>query len=90
MKKSLTLCVLMSVFLLGCATGPTDPQLKPIPMDPVNPPQLPALDKVPLGPTFTDRMELFLSGKLPEQISYDLLLVPAIQPGIKPRKPLAQ
>jgi hypothetical protein len=45
----------------GCASAPSAPPSLPPP---------PA--KAPLGPAFIERMESFLSGKLPEPIDYAL------------------
>ena len=61
--------LLASVMLLltACASAPSVQ-----PMPPVAPPRLPSLDPVPkdvLETSFTDRMLLFLSGKLPDPIS---------------------
>jgi hypothetical protein len=77
------LALLASVMLLltACASAPTAQ-----PMPPVKPPRLPSLDPVPqavLESSFTDRMLLFLSGKLPEPISSESSL-PSAKPDTKP------
>lgn len=60
-RYAISMCASVSL-LAGCATAPT---AQPMPQRV----QLPALDQVApdvLEPSFTDRMESFLSGKLPE------------------------
>jgi len=70
-NKLLLLIAVLPLLLLGCATVPTDP-LPPTCPKGTN---LPTLEKVPadvLELDFTDRMESFLSGNLPEPTSYEL------------------
>lgn len=65
--RSATLALALLPWLTACATA----KIAPPPMR-VECPRPPALDRLPedaLVPTFTDRMESFLSGKLPEQTS---------------------
>ena len=52
-------------------------------------PQIPELDQQPAAqvPSFTDRMQSFLQGKLPEQTDYSLTSNSAKLPTIKPERP---
>lgn len=66
MRKSLACLLLLSVLVSSCATAPTEcPRL----------PAKPVLGQP--GPSFLDRTQSFLSGKLPEPISYELTSKPA-------------
>jgi len=69
---SLLLSTLLSA---GCATVPPVAQTCP------KLPEPPA--RVPLGPSFQERMDAFLQGKLPEPISYELRS-PSAKGGLKP------
>lgn len=57
--------LILLMTLSGCATAPMSQQPCPVVQQP--PPPAP----VPLGPSFTDRMRIFLSGNLPEQKNSD-------------------
>lgn len=71
MRKSLVFLLPLSVLAASCATAPSAcPRL----------PAKPVLGQP--GPSFLGRMESFLSGKLPEPISYELTSKPA-QDGLK-------
>ena len=60
------LLLLATPLFVSCATAPTEcPRLPP-------PPAL-----APAGPSFQDRMASFLSGRVPEPISYGLTSKPA-------------
>lgn len=77
MRKFTALILSATSLLASCATAPSDP----------NPPtvvtvcpRLPDLEEVSpdaLEPSFTKRMESFLSGSLPEPIDYGLHSNPA-------------
>ena len=65
--KFLNLLFSVMLLLTACANVPSAQ-----PMPPVAPPRLPSLDMAPkdvLEASFTDRMLIFLSGKLPAPIS---------------------
>ena len=65
-KKSLTaFALLWPALLSSCATAPTVPQPVPCPV----PPALSPMPSAVTEASFTDRMLLFLSGKLPDLIS---------------------
>lgn len=68
---------------MGCATAPSVPP----PLTPC--PQLPALSSLPphvLEPSFIDRMQNFLHGKLSEPISYELPSKNVRLPTMRPEK----
>ena len=71
----------MSLLLAGCQTVPTAPKILEVC------PKIPMLElSLPtdaLERPFFDRMQSFLSGRLPEQISYELHSNPASQPTIR-------
>lgn len=72
MKPALLL-LLLPALLASCATAPN---VQPVVQCPrVEPVKWPAQ-----VPSFTDRMQLFLSGKVPQPISYELTL-PTAKPG---------
>jgi hypothetical protein len=62
--RSTVFAALLLIALPGCRTAPiASPPVQ------VEPPRKPPLVKVPLGPSFRDRMQSFLTGKLPEPTS---------------------
>lgn len=62
--KSPAFALTLLLLLPGCRTAPiASPPVQ------VEPPRKPPLAKVPLGPSFRDQMQSFLTGKLPEQTS---------------------
>lgn len=67
MLRLQNLTLILPMLLAGCATAPSV-LVKAIC------PQIPELDQVPAAqvPSFTDRMQQLLSGKLPEQTDYSL------------------
>ena len=60
-KPRAVLALASLMILSACASDPSACQ-----------PPMPKPAPVPVGPSFQDRMRLFLSGKLPEPISYEL------------------
>lgn len=63
--KSLAYALTALLLLPGCSPAPiVSPPVQ------VECPRPPPLARVPLGPSFQDRMEDFLRGKLPEQTSF--------------------
>lgn len=69
MRKTLNCAVLalaLPLLLVSCAAAPSVCPSPPLPPAPV-----------PLGPSFQDRMQLFLSGKLPAQTNSGPTLPPA-------------
>ena len=64
--------------LTGCATAPTHQPVT------VTCPRVPSVAWAAPEPDFIDRMQDFLSGRLPEPISYELILPNAAQSTTKP------
>lgn len=81
MRTLPALMLTLPLLLLGCKTAPTV-QAMPIC------PRIPALDQTPAAqvPSFSSRMQVFLSGNLPEQTSYSLTSGSAKLPTIAPEK----
>ena len=79
--KSIAFAVSTLLLLTACATAPRPVQVLEVC------PRIPALelqiDQEALDSSFLDRMQLFLSGRLPEPISYALPLLPASQTGLR-------
>ena len=73
--KSLVSTLAMLLFLTGCATGRNVQILEVCPRVPILELQI---DQEALDSSFLDRMQLFLSGRLPEPISLGLRLPPAL------------
>lgn len=76
MTELLPLLAALTLLLAACGTVPTAPLPPTCPKGVT----LPPLDRVPaseLALDFTDRMESFLSGKLPAPIDYELRSPPA-------------
>ena len=73
--------VIMLPLLTACATAPRPVQVMEVC------PRIPVLElqikQEALDSSFLERMQLFLSGKLPEPISYELPLLPASQTGLR-------
>jgi hypothetical protein len=76
MKKTIysAACLLL---LTACATAPSAPQV-------VTCPRVPPMAWPAPEPSFTEPMELFLSGSLPAPISYELTSQPAKPPTTRP------
>jgi hypothetical protein len=65
MRRSATLTLVLPLWLTACAT------VAPAPPKPIQAPAIPTLDKpdpAVLDPSFLERMQNFLQGRLPEQI----------------------
>jgi len=75
LKHKPALLALLPLFLSACASAPN---VDPRPA--VQAAKPPPLVKEPLGPSFHDQMQNFLSGKLPAQTSSVLPLAPATKP----------
>lgn len=60
--RKLLLPIALLMLSSGCASD--RPAVSSLP---VQPPRVPPIVKAPLGPSWQDRMQNFLSGKLPEQ-----------------------
>ena len=86
MLRNVLLTGVLLVFLTACGTVPSAPP--PTKVEVVCPrlPDLEPLESDVLEPSFTARMQSFLSGNLPEPIDYRLRSDPAGTPtgGLKP------
>ena len=79
--KPIVLLPVIALILSGCATGPRPVQVMEVC------PRIPVLElqiePEALDSSFLDRMQLFLSGRLPEPISYALPLSHVSQTGLR-------